>query len=392
MIYKIDGIIEQNIGMKINEGLAFPDKIRIKKAVLYSFNRKPREKVWKDGTGKVSRDWAFPNWMKIYDDEGCCGEGLVSPAVWQIFIPMMLEDGQARTNLEWRKLFYWKERAGAQFFGAMYQTEMLIYDLIARKHGVPLHWMLGADRDWCDVYKGGGSVLRTDTELVEELLEIKEAGFKGTKFKIGISDVERDVRRMELVRKALGDDFKIAVDGNQSWDAETCMEFVRAAHFYNIEWYEEPIQAQEMDEIGKFAMMMKEENIDVPIAMGESAKSFDTFKSYIRSGVKVLQPVPFFYTLAEALRVMEYGRSQGCRITSGQGYLPGVLAGTLMKEGELIEFHKPNQDYVEDYYCVHSELRDGKMYLPDIPGIPVRVDFEKLEKDGCLAGIQYFYG
>ena len=56
MIYKIDGTIEQTISMKINEDLAFPDKIKINKAVLYSFNRKPREKVWKDGTGKVSRD------------------------------------------------------------------------------------------------------------------------------------------------------------------------------------------------------------------------------------------------------------------------------------------------------------------------------------------------
>lgn len=391
MIYNIDGVIEQNIAMKINEDLAFPDKVRIKKAVLYSFNKKAREKVWKDGTGKVSREWSFPDWMKLYDEDGNCGEGPVSPAVWKIFVPMMLQDETARTNLEWRKLFYWKERANVQFFGAMYQTEMLIYDLIAKRHGTPLHRMLGAKRDWCDVYKGGGSVLRTDEELVEELLGIKEEGFHGTKFKIGIGSVERDVRRLELVRKALGDDFKIAVDGNQSWDAAVCMEFVRAAHTYGIEWYEEPIQAQEMDEIETFVKQMEAENINVPVAMGESAKSFDTFHSYIRSGVKVLQPTPFFYTVAEALRIMEYGRSQGCRLTSGQGYLPGVLMGTLMKEGELIEFHKPNQDYVEDYYSVHSELQGGRMYLPDIPGIPVRVDFEKLEKDGCLAGIQYFY-
>ena len=64
--------------------------------------------------------------------------------------------------------------------------------------------------------------------------------------------------------------------------------------------------------------------------------------------------------------------------------------GALLEEGELIEFHKPNSDYVEDYYSVHGELRDGRMYLPDIPGIPVRVDLDRLGADGCLAGIQYF--
>lgn len=391
MIYKINETMEQNIAMKINENMAFPDKLKIQKAVLYTFNRKPREKVWKDGTGRVSRDWAFPSWMKLYDSEGNCGEGLVSPEVWNVFLPMMLEDQEPRTNLEWRKLFYWKVRASTQSSAAIFQTEMLLLDLIAKKHQVPLHRMLGAEKDWCDVYKGGGSVLRSDEELVEELLAIKEEGFLGTKFKISLGDVERDVRRMEKVRKALGEEFKIAVDSNQAWDAETCMQFIRDSYKFNIEWYEEPVQALEMEEIAKLVRMMKEEDLQVPIAMGESVRAFDSFRSYVRAGVKVLQPVPFFYTIAESLRVMAYGREQGCLITSGQGYLPGVLMGALMKEGELIEFHKPNQDYVEDYYCVHSELKEGRMYLPDIPGIPVRVDYEKLKKDGCLAGIQYFY-
>lgn len=388
--YRIDNEIEQTIAMKINEELAFPDQISIVRAELYTFNKKPRAKVWKDGTGKVSREWSFPAWMRIYDKDGYYGEGTASPEVWKIFLPMMLKDNTPRTNLEWRRLFYWKERAAVGTFRAMSQIEMMMFDLLARKKEIPLHRMLGAKRDYCDVYKGGGSVLRSDEELAEELLAIKEEGFKGTKFKISICEPERDIRRMEKVRRALGPDFKIAVDSNQAWDAQTCMEFIRGAYEYGIEWYEEPVQAYEMEEIAKLASMMKEEGLEVPIAMGESAKYYDTFCSYVHSGVKVLQPTPFIYTIAEALRVADYGRKHGCRITSGQGYMPGVLMGTLLEEGELIEFHKPNQDYVEDYYCVRSELRDGKMYLPDIPGIPVRVDFEKLKADGCIAGIQYF--
>ena len=389
--YMIDEEIEQTIAMKINEDLSFPDKIRIVRAELFTFNKKPRAKVWKDGTGKVSREWSFPTWMRIYDEEGNYGEGTASPEVWKTFLPMMLHDTTPRTNLEWRKLFFWKQRGAVGSFSAMYQLEMMMFDLLARRKGTPLHRMLGAKRDYCDVYKGGGSVLRSDEELVEELVAIKEAGFKGTKFKISIAQPERDIRRMELVRKALGPDFRIAVDSNQAWNAETCMEFIRGAYEYGIEWYEEPVQAQDMDEIAKLVCMMKGEGLEVPIAMGESAKYYDTFRSYVRAGVRVLQPTPFFYTIAEALRVADYGRKHGCLITSGQGYMPGVLMGTLLEEGDLIEFHKPNQDYVEDYYCIHSELRDGRMYLPDIPGIPVRVDFDKLKADGCLAGVQYFY-
>ena len=42
--YVIDGEIEQTIAMKLNEGLAFPDRIRIVRAELYTFNKRPRVK------------------------------------------------------------------------------------------------------------------------------------------------------------------------------------------------------------------------------------------------------------------------------------------------------------------------------------------------------------
>jgi L-alanine-DL-glutamate epimerase-like enolase superfamily enzyme len=391
MIYTVDGEIRQNVAMKLNEGFSFPEKIRIVRAELYTFNRKKREKVWKDGTGKVSRDWSFPTWMKIWDDEGDSGEGPVSPEVVKTFLPMLLQDKEHRTNLDWRKLFFWKVRAKEASFGAIYQAETLLLDLIAKKRNVPLYKMLGAERDWCDCYKGGGSVLRTDEELVEELCEIKNLGFRGTKFKIGIADVDRDLRRLEKVREALGPDFSIAVDGNQGWDAETAMQFIRGAKQFDVAWYEEPVEANNMEEIAKLVQMMKDENCYIPLAFGESINTFATFRNYVDAGVEVIQPKPFNYCIAESLRIADYARSRNCRITSGQGYNPGCLMGTLLKPGELIEFHKPNCDYVDDYYSVHSELKDGRMYLPDIPGLPVRVNFEKLKADGCLSNVQYFY-
>lgn len=391
LVYKTEEGIEQTIAMKINEGLAFPEKIQIKRAVLYTFNPKPREKVWKDGTGKVQRTWTFPAWMRIYDQEGSMGEGPVSPQVWKTFLPLMLKDPVPRTNLEWRKIFYWKERANVSFFGAMSQTEMLLFSLIANKRGMPLHRLLGAQRDWCDCYKGGGSVLRSDDELVDEILGIQAEGFTGTKIKISLCDYERDVRRVEMLRKAVGPDFKIAVDSNQAWDASTCMKFLREAHQYDLAWYEEPILNTEMDEIASLVEQMKAEGVYVPLAYGESAKSFDTYCSYIRSGVEMIQPVPHLYSLTETLRVADYARSKGCRISSGQNYFPGVVVGTLLQPDEPIELHKPNTEYVERYFKIHAQLKDGKMYLPDIPGLPVRIDLEKLEADGCLARVEYFY-
>lgn len=84
--------------------------------------------------------------------------------------------------------------------------------------------------------------------------------------------------------------------------------------------------------------------------------------------------------------------SRGCRITSGQNDLPGVLIGALLRPGEPIEFHRPNTEYMENYFSTYMEnyfstkavLRDGKLFLPDCPGLPVRADLERLEADGLL--------
>ena len=382
--YQMEPGIVQTIQMKLNQGLAFPDPIVIRKAELYHFHPQPREKVWKDGTGRISRSWCFPTWLRLYDTEGFCGEGPVLPEVWNIFLPMMLEDAVPRTNLEWRQLFYWRVRGDHSTFRALETLEYVLFDLLAKRRNMPAHRMLGAQKDWTDCYRGGGTVLQSDEELVEELLEIKEAGYRATKFKISLNDWERDVRRMEKVRKALGPEMKIAVDSNQAWPKDTCMQFLREAAPYDIAWYEEPTDAFDMDEIAALTAAIRDEGLNVPVAYGESARRFHTFKAYIDAGVQVIQQLPQFYTLAEQLRTMEYARSRGCRITSGQNDLPGVLIGALLQPGEPIEFHRPNTERIEDYFNVRATLHDGRLYLPDCPGLPVRVDLERLQADGLL--------
>lgn len=382
--YQMEPGIVQTIQMKLNQGLAFPDPIVIRKAELYHFRPQPREKVWKDGTGRISRSWCFPTWLRLYDTEGFCGEGPVLPEVWNIFLPMMLEDAVPRTNLEWRQLFYWRVRGDHSTFRALETLEYVLFDLLAKRRRMPAHRMLGARKDWADCYRGGGTVLQSDEELVEELLEIKEAGYRATKFKISLNDWERDVRRMEKVRKALGPEMKIAVDSNQAWPKEICMQFLREAAQYDIAWYEEPTDAFDMDEIAALTAAIRDEGLNVPVAYGESARRFHTFKAYIDAGVQVIQPLPQFYTLTEQLRTMEYARSRGCRITSGQNDLPGVLIGALLQPGEPIEFHRPNTERIEDYFNVRATLHDGRFYLPDCPGLPVRVDLERLQADGLL--------
>lgn len=391
MIYSINGEVDQHICMKINEDFAFPEKIKLTRAVLYTFQPKPRKQVWKDGTGKVQKTWTFTPWLRVYDEDGDCGEGPVTPAVWQTILPLMLKDPMPRTNLEWRKIFYWMERANYNFSVPMFQMEVILFDLISRKRGIPMYQLLGAEKNYADIYKGGGSVLRTDEELVEEILTIKEEGFDTTKIKISLGDMKNDLRRIEKIRLAVGPDMKLAVDSNQAYDAQTAMKFIREAYQYDIAWYEEPIVHTESEEIAKFIRMMKEEDRYVPVDYGESARYALEYKAYMDAGVEYITVMPSIYTMGEFLKITDMVRSRGCHVCSGQNDHPGALMGVMLKDGEKVEFHKPNTEYMEQYYRLKPTRKGTRLYLPDEPGLPVQINFEKLEKDGCVSNIQYFY-
>ena len=56
-----------------------------------------------------------------------------------------------------------------------------------------------------------------------------------------------------------------------------------------------------------------------------------------------------------------------------------------------MENHEPMTAPIGKYLSVKPEERDGRLYLPDVEGSPIRLDLERLEHDQILEGIQYFY-
>lgn len=175
--------------------------------------------------------------------------GHVRPLMLNFFVPLLLKE-EAKTVDGWREYFYWQIRNfGYQsaHVSEMGSLDMILLDLLANRAGKPLHRFLGADRDWCRVYKGGGSVLLSDEELIEDLVRFKSEGYHQTKFKIGYgTDWGKDIRRLEKALDALGEEFGIAVDANQAWDVETAFAFSKEAAAYHVSWFEEPIHAYDM--------------------------------------------------------------------------------------------------------------------------------------------------
>src|SRR3990172_8213526 len=86
---------------------------------------------------------------------------------------------------------------------------------------------------------------------VESAQQIVAEGFKALKLRFHSADVREDIRTLESVRKAVGDDIDIMVDGNwgwriapdlqpNRWDLKTAIAAAREMERYGVYWLEEP--------------------------------------------------------------------------------------------------------------------------------------------------------
>ena len=265
-------------------------------------------------------------------------------------------------------------------------------DILAQRAKKPLHRFMGAIKDWAQAYKGGGSLLLEDNELVEDMVRYVEEGYTTVKFKVGSNDgtdMERDLRRIEKVRKAVGDKIGVAVDCNQRWDVDNAFRFAKMCEPYHLAWLEEPIHSHNMNGIRR----LKEMGVTIPIAFGESMRIYYEYETYIEKGVDHVQPsIGRMTRMDDIIRIRDLAREKGVKFTSGGRIYLNAIFGCLYNENEWIEYHEPISRPVGAYTLFQPEEKNGRFYCqPDLPGNPQRLDIEKLEKDGLMESREIYY-
>ena len=371
----------------------YDENITFAKAVYYNFNPVPVKKPWRDATGGFGNYVPLQGWIQIYDTDGNCGETFCSKGMVDNILPLILT-GETRSYQEWYDYIYWKFRNFGFQSGQIVdlgQLDLIMLEIMARRAGQPLHRFLGAKKDWAAAYKGGGSLLCDDRELVEDMVRYVEEGYKTVKFKVGSdwgANMERDVRRLEMVRAAVGPDIEIAVDANQVWNVEQALQFAELIRPYNPAWFEEPVHAHDMNAIKE----LKDRGINMKLGYGESMRNYYAFETYAEKGVDHLMPlVGRMSRMSDLLKIRKLAREKGLRFSSGGTVHLNAVFGALYDEDEALENHEPMTAPIGDCLKVKPEEKNGRIYLPDIVGTPIRVDFEKLEDNGTLESVKCFY-
>lgn len=228
----------------------------------------------------------------IHDSDGAVGVGYTytigtgGPSVVALLektlAPAIIGKDPERFEQIWRDLLFLTHATavGAITSLALAAIDTAIWDLNCRKKGLSLWKAAGGVRDSMRLYTTeGGWMHFSEQELVENALEAKAKGYKGSKIKIGSEFIATDRRRLAAVREAVGDEYEIMTDANQSYDLSQAIRAARMLDELNIAWFEEPMPA---DDIGAHVELAR--HSQVPIAVGESMYSQSQFKDYMQMG------------------------------------------------------------------------------------------------------------
>lgn len=366
------------------------EELSFTRAVYYNCNPVPVKKPWRDATGGFGNFVPLQGWIRIYDTDGNCGEAFCSRGMVDNILPLILT-GETRTYQGWYQYLYWKLRNFGFQSGQICDLgtfDLIMLDLMARRRHLPLHRFLGATKDWAAAYKGGGSLLSDDDDLVSDMTRYVDEGYTTIKFKVGSDwghDMERDLRRLRKVRRAVGDEIEIAIDANQVFQVDDAITFAHMAEPYHPAWFEEPVHSHDMNSIKQVC-----DHTDLVVGFGESMRNSFAFETYAEKGVTHLMPLIGRVTsMSDLIRIRNLARSKHLRFSSGGTVWLNAAMGALYEENEKLENHEPMMLPMEECLSIHPTEEGGKLILPDLEGIPARLDTDKIARLGILESVRY---
>jgi L-alanine-DL-glutamate epimerase-like enolase superfamily enzyme len=268
--------------------------------------------------------------------------------------------GKIYTKLLWAGASVGRSGVATQAIAAI---DIALFDLKAKRAGLPLAKLLGAYRDSVQTYNTSGGFLHAPIEEVKaRATESLAEGIGGIKIKVGQPDSSIDLARVTAVREHLGDDVALMVDANQQWDRPTALRFGRVLEQFKLVWIEEPLDAYDAEGHAQLAAAL-----DTPIATGEMLSSVAEHIALIEHrSADIIQPdAPRIGGITPFLRLAALADQANLQLAPHFAMEIHLhLAACYPREPWVEHF-----EWLNPLFNERLEIRDGRMWVPQRPGL-----------------------
>jgi L-alanine-DL-glutamate epimerase-like enolase superfamily enzyme len=297
----------------------------------------------------------------------------------------------------WCELEHWQRGSAGQLTDrALGAVDSALHDLVGRTLNLPVWQLLGGYRDKIPAYgstmcgdelEGG---LSSPEEYAAFAVQLVEKGYKAIKLHTWMPPVRfapdpaMDIKACTAVRKAVGPDIALMIDGYHEYSRTDALRIGRALEELDFTWFEEMMNEQSMSSYAWLAAQLR-----IPLLGPESLSGKHYARAeWVKSGASdILRAgVNGCGGLGPALKVAHLAESFGmfCEI-HGNGApnlaLCGAIRNSRWYERGLLH---PFLDYDELPPYLNAQIdpmdADGNVALPTGPGLGEDINFDYIAR------------
>ena len=331
------------------------------------------------------------NWLfcKVYTNQGLVGlgEGSVTSKEATVAQAIMEHErfltGKDPTEIEllWQGMYrYPRWRGGPILNSAISAVEIALWDILGQSLGVPIYKLLGgAARRRIRMYKDVDGTPEAFLKAKEEGYTAAKSGFVTVNDNLVVPPlaVREGIKKLEAVRRAVGDDFDIAIDAHGKLTTVMAIDFCTRAEPYRPLFIEEPTQLEDLGELELLRQKTK-----VPLATGERSFTKYGFTEFCsRHLVNYVQPdvchaggileMKKIGTIAEAFRIEMSPHNPQSEVST----LASLHVDATTPACTIQEYSPKSVPWLLDLFRGGAvKVKNGFAELPDRPGLGVELD------------------
>ncbi len=255
--------------------------------------------------------------------------------------------------------------------------ETALWDVYAKSEGRPLAEVLGGTRRELEV----GIAIGMQTHLDDLLFKIEEAlqsGYKRIKLKMKPGE---DLDVLAAVRSRFPK-APLMADANSSYRLED-LEHLKEMDQFNLLMIEQPLGARDFVEHAELQKVL-----ETPICLDESITSFEAAQTAVAIGSCEIIAIKHSRVggLMQAKRIHDYCQKHNVNVWAGGMIESGIGKAHNIALASLAGFEIPGditastRYWEQDIIMPEIKMENGKVVVPDTPGIGYEVNRELLER------------
>jgi L-alanine-DL-glutamate epimerase-like enolase superfamily enzyme len=263
---------------------------------------------------------------------------------------------------------------------AVSATDIALWDLRARLLGQPLDRLLGGHRDEVTVYGSGGFTSYDDARLTEQLESWLSEGISSVKIKIGESSggrEERDIARIRLARRVIGERTGLFVDANGGYTAKQAVHVGRRVADADVAWFEEPVSSDDLA-----GLRLVRDHVGADVAAGEYGYDLSYFERMCASdAVDCLQvDVTRCGGVTEWVRVAAVAAAHGLEVSAHCAPGLSVQVGSATPNFRHVEWFHDHARVEDMLFTGTSRPRQGVVRPAESPGHGMTLDEDAADR------------